>query len=97
MEQAEALSKLSKRIKGSKEKGFSLPFILTVFKQCIKYNISNDMIKSLSYNDLLSLIIDFQIDDINQHLANSKEKKDEVIELDEEETTRFLCGKIPSQ
>ena len=72
-----------------------MPFILTILKLCKKYGIEHDMIKALSYNDLLYLIIDFQIDEINSYLQSQKKNQDEIIYPDDEELTRFLCGNLP--
>lgn len=72
-----------------------MPFILTILKLCKKYGIEHGMIKELSYNDLLYLIIDFQKDEIETYLQSQKKNQDEVHYPDDEELTRFLCGNLP--
>jgi len=69
-----------------------VPFILTLFKLCKRFGIEHDMIKALSYNDLLYLVIDFQKDEIESAKMN---KSEEIHYPDEEELTRFLCGNLP--
>ena len=69
-----------------------MPFILTILKLCKKYGIEHGMIKELSYNDLLYLVIDFQKDEIESAKMN---KGEEIHYPDNEELTRFLCGNLP--
>jgi|GEM_PF-2077984 len=99
MWQSERLYELSKKVRNEpvdKEKNLGLPFILKVFKLCKRYGIEHEMIKSLSYNDLLALILDFQIDDYKQYLRIQKQQKrdDEVIELSPEQAVAFLKGGV---
>lgn len=94
MKQVENLSKLSQKIQGSKKEDSDLPFVLRVFKLCIKYQIAPELIKSLSLSDLLILIIEFQRDEIETYLRN-KTIDDEVIELDGDQAALWLTGKLP--
>lgn len=75
----------------------SVPNILTIFKACKKYGIEHEMIKSLNYNDLLCLVINFQIDDLKVYFNTQKHqgKVAEVIYPNDEELTLFLYGKVP--
>lgn len=75
-----------------------LPLILVIIKQCVKFNISHELMKALAYNDLLAIIIDFQKDEIEQVLRqNSNYRNDEVLELDSSQAALFLTGKLPLQ
>lgn len=91
---------MSKRAntKGSKNKveENNTPFVLIILKQCVKFGIQKEMIKSISYNDLLSLIIEFQIDELNKYLSQqNSSNNDEIIEADKKTRTQFLFGSIP--
>jgi hypothetical protein len=80
---------LHNKISG-KRSDVHLPFILMLFKNCVRFGISQEMIKSLSYNDLLALVMDFQIDEIEEHLKSKQgSKHQEKQYLDEEDIYKF--------
>lgn len=73
------------------------PSILIILKQCARYGMANkEFIKSLSFNDLLGIIIELQIDEINDYLSSQPGAKKTVI-ADEEEVTKLLVGNIPEE
>lgn len=74
-----------------------MPDILIVLKACARYGITHNMIKELSYNDLLALIIEHQIDDIREYLSSQKGQTNEIIHADEKTVTEFLLGGIPKK
>ena len=57
------------------------------------------MIKELSYNDLLALIIEFQIDEVREYLNHQKKQSRhrEIIHADTKQVTEFLLGGVPKK
>lgn len=74
-----------------------MPFILTLFTLCKRHGIEQAMIKSLSYQDLVYLVIKLETIELEKYLEmKKKNNKDEVVYPDEKELTRFLYGgKLP--
>lgn len=88
---------LVKKLPPQKEKKhLAVPFSITVFKKCIKYKISTDLMKSLHFFDLQCLIIQFEIQDIQEYFS-AKEKErlkargiKEVKDISGEDAIKFL-------
>lgn len=99
MRQVATLNQLQSKVYGNKSGGSDLPDILIVLKATTRYGISHEMIKKLSYNDLLAIIIDYQIQELREYLNNKNKQQGnkEVIHLDVKGVTKFLLGGIPQK
>ena len=61
--------------KDEKESGSH--FIITLLKKATSYGISYDLMKRLNYHDLLALVIEYDIENVREHLRMLQKQKNE--------------------
>ena len=89
---------MNKRLPGSaKPQAVSAPFIFTLIKKCIQYQIPTDLMERLNYTDLLYLIIEYDIKNVQDYLKHKEQERlskrgVEVTELSPEQTAAFFRG-----
>lgn len=89
---------MAKKIPGSnKPQAVSAPFIFTLLKKCIQYNIPTNLMERLNYTDLLYMVVDYDIQNVREHLKRKEEARNakrgvEVVELNQEQTAAFFRG-----
>lgn len=90
----EILSKLSKKVPGKPREPHA-PFIFTILKKCIHYKIDYALMERLNYNDLLYLVVEYDIESIEKYLQQrEKERLDkrgvEIVEATPEMASQFF-------
>lgn len=61
-----------------KEKGMTplaVPFSITIFKKCVRYQIDSALIKHLHFYDLQCLIMQFEIHDLQEYFKNEQKQR----------------------
>lgn len=58
------------------EKQSSSHFIITLIKKAMSYGIDYELMKRLNYYDLLALIIEYDIENVREHIRQLQKQKD---------------------
>lgn len=73
------------------------PFIFTVMKKCITYRISYELMERLNYNDLLYLIVEYDIESIEKYLQQKEKERLDKRGVEVVEATPEMAGQFFSK
>jgi hypothetical protein len=90
------LSKLAKKLpdNGKKLDKNRPPFIFSLLKKCEHYHIDYTLMCDLNYNDLLALVIEYDISAIKEHFEDLQKQKNDsrginVVKANDEQVARM--------
>lgn len=77
-------------------KTLAVPYSITIFKKCVKYQVDSALMKHLHFFDLQCLLIQFETQDILEYLNTEEQKRlrskgiKEVRDIEGSEAIKFL-------
>ena len=89
---------MSKKIPSGNQSGVPhSPFIFTLIKKCSKYKIPYELMCRLNYNDLLYLVVEYDISSMEQYLQQKTQMERnkrgiDVVDATPEMATDFFKG-----